>query len=400
MKINLLTDIFIRALGLLRLFITPYLLTTSEYGNLGFVSAIFIYASFADLGLLRQFEVSSAMKIENLRSELHLLFRKLIPRLFLSAILLSTLMYFKTNSSALFLWTFLYVFIFNFDSLVQTILRHQKKYSQLAFLLALQAVTLTALLAPFIIYGQVTGAIAIQTLTPLLSIFLGIHFLEIFKVEQHTEAPWAKGWGTQISFWLFSGQVLMMAWVTADRFFLMHFLSAHEMGLWNLGAMAGAVLVGVGNTIGNLQIPHWKKVENYRADILPLKHILFLSALWFGGIVSLMITTKWILPKYQDGLSWNMIWLTVNFVIAIVFIIDAFERTQRLDLQKARTWFFVKLYSLLLGVTLAAVSTFFFSEPRTWCIVGFLSSSFTLVFTSLRKYFFNSRKAQHAPISE
>ena len=384
MRTNLLTDLLIRALGLVRLLITPLILSTTEYGELGLISAIFLYANFADLGLQVHFEIISSMEPQNIKKELNSLFKKLIPRLIFSGLILSAIVYYEFHSRSLALWSLVFVFTLNIDTLFQIILRQQKIYQRLALSLFLQALFLTALLAPAALYFRLSGILALQALAPLLSIILNVtaikSLLKTTSLENPNRQNQAKAdhqqWNAQMTFWLLLGQVELMIWITADRFFLSKTITMSELGLWNLGNMAGSILLGFANTWGTLKLPLWKKEQQKLFDP---KFFLIFSGIYLAGVLGLFLSTHFVLIKYRSGLNWNLLWLTITYFISLVFILDAYTRSQTNSYIEARAWFIQKLLSLISGALTAWIAyQIFSSDARIALCFGVMISCMTI----------------------
>jgi hypothetical protein len=389
MRTNLLTDLLIRGFGVLRLFITPLILSTTEYGELGLISALFLYANFADLGLQVHYEVISSMRPEEIKSELRMLLTKLIPRLSLSAGVLAVIVFFEFHSYALSFWSFIYVFTLNIDTLFQIILRQQKIYERLAFSLFLQGLILTLLVGPFAWWLRVTGVIALQSLVPLISLFINFYAIKkyliptkVMPLQQDHSA-----WNSSITFWLLLGQVQMMIWITIDRLFLAKFIPLNDLGLWNLGNMAGSVLLGYANTWGTLKLPIWKKESS--KNLFEKKFLLSFLGMYMAGVIGLYFATHLILKKFLPGLGWNIIWLTVTFFISLIFITDAYFRSQIKNAADARSWFMKKCGAQLVG---ALVITFLFLlgvPAKSSLCLGVLSSCLIIsiaYFKRIQKY--------------
>jgi hypothetical protein len=382
MRANLLVDLLSRGLGVLRLLLTPLILLPEEYGSLGLLSALLIYASFGDLGLLRQFEISSAMRPETLRSELRALSWPLLRRVFLSAAALGAVVGLQLASPLLGLAAFVYVLTFNADTLVQIILRHQGLTRPLALTIFLQAFVITALLAPVATWGRVEGVIWLQALAPLISLLIGYKWIGFSSSPAPSQTTSIQNWGGELAWWLLAGQALIMIWITADRLVLSRFLSPHELGLWNLGAMAGSVPLGVGNTWGTLKLPTWKRHPERFSLRQPL---VFLVALWAAGSIGLILVTTTLLHKYRDGLSWNVLWLAACSGLALVFICDSYVRARIQTSREAKRWFFEKTAALLTGCAGAALLVPLELDPRWWVIGGISAASSIVLLLSWLK---------------
>ena len=390
MRNNLIADLFIRAFGLVRLFITPLILNTTEYGEMGLMSAIFLYANFADLGLQIHYEVMSTMDPAHIQNELKVLFKQLIPRLFLSGIVLSIILYLQFSSIMLSLWCFIYVFTMNIDTLYMIIMRQQKSYNRLALSTLLQAIFLTILVAPLAFWFRAPGVIALQALVPIISIIIGIktvnHLVKtnaaarnIIVEEQH--------FNNHMTIYLFMGQILMMVWITADRFFLSKTIIMSELGLWNLGNMAGSILIGYANTWATLKFPLWKR-ENHK--VLDKKFILSLMGIYTAGVIGLILATSYILKKYLPGIKWNILWLTTTFFVCFIFIFDTFARSQMQDNKDAKKWLIQKFVAILVGSIASSLLYYMRIDPRLALICGtFLSALVIYFFTFNRVHFYN-----------
>jgi hypothetical protein len=184
MQTNLITDLIIRLFGVIRLLITPIILSTTEYGELGLISAIFLYANFADLGLQIHYEIKASMEPEYIISELKMLLLKLLPRLVISGIILSIATYLRFTSISLALYAFIFVITLNIDTLFQILLRQQKLYKSLALATFLQAFILTLLIGPMAHLHQVKGIMLLTALVPLISI--AISFQTIYKLIKNS----------------------------------------------------------------------------------------------------------------------------------------------------------------------------------------------------------------------
>lgn len=378
MRANILADLLARALGLVRIFLTPFILLPAEYGQLGLASAMLLYVSFADLGLLRQFEISSSMRPETLRAELRTLFRKLFPRLALSAVVLGAVLGLEFSSWTMAGIAVLTVFSFNLDALAQMILRHQNKQYRLAFIVFFQAMVTTALLAPIAFQWRAPGLLLLQGAAPLLSFALARMGWRSTKTT-HEPAPWAEAWGSSMALWLLLGQVLMMIWITLDRLLLSRTLSADELGFWNLGSMMTGVLLGISNTWGTLRMRLWK---NHPEGLFTPMFWGLLFLLWIGGVASLFGFTQWFAPKYQEGRLWNLAWFSVNVGMGLVFVFDAFVRARLRQQNDARQWFLIKGIAILCGMIAAGLCFVFGLDPRASAILGISASVLLLLIIS------------------
>ncbi len=380
MQTNLITDLIIRLFGVIRLLITPIILSTAEYGELGLISAIFLYANFADLGLQIHYEIKASMEPEYIISELKMLLLKLLPRLVISGIILSIATYLRFTSISLALYAFIFVITLNIDTLFQILLRQQKLYKSLALATFLQAFILTLLIGPMAHLHQVKGIMLLTALVPLISI--AISFQTIYKLIKNTkqeklnELQFANSnLDTHMTFYLFIGQILMMIWVTIDRLFLSHYLSSSELGLWNLGNMAGAILLGYANTWGTLKLPIWKKtIDNF----LDKKFFVSYIALYIAGLIGLKVVTTLILKKYAPGIVWNQSWLTVCFFIGFVFICDCFSRSQITNTNDAKIWTLKKAVSIFLGILTTPLFVLFKLNPKIALMIGIMISCLTI----------------------
>jgi hypothetical protein len=383
MRTNLIIDLIIRGLGLLRLFLAPLILTTSEYGSLGLVSAYFLYANFADLGLQIHYEVISSMEAGAINHEIKALLKKLFPRLVLSASILAFFIHQEFHSIFLTLCSLLFVVTQNIETLYQIILRQQKAYVPLAHAILSQAVFLTLLIAPAALLARIEGVILLQAMAPLISIFMARKAVKKLTQSELATSSQRPHYDNEMTTWLLLGQVLMMIWLTCDRFFLSRTISIAELGLWNLGNMAGAVLVGYANTWGTLKLSHWKKEKE---QLLNQKFLLGLSGIFLLGNLGLYLATKFFLKKYYIGLPWNLAWLFVMLLFSLVFIFDAFARSQMKTKKEARLWFFQKAGTQIMSAFIVfSLFKFIKLDPRLALCMGMISSFLLMAyFTSTR----------------
>jgi hypothetical protein len=278
------------------------------------------------------------------------------------------------------LYAFIFVITLNIDTLFQILLRQQKLYKSLALATFLQAFILTLLIGPMAHLHQVKGIMLLTALVPLISI--AISFQTIYKLIKNTkqeklnELQFANSnLDTHMTFYLFIGQILMMIWVTIDRLFLSHYLSSSELGLWNLGNMAGAILLGYANTWGTLKLPIWKKSNE---NFLDKKFFVSYIALYISGLIGLKVVTTLILKKYAPGIVWNQSWLTVCFFIGFVFICDCFSRSQITNTNDAKIWTLKKAVSIFLGILTTPLFVLFKLNPKIALMIGIMISCLTI----------------------
>ena len=371
----LIIEFIAKLFGVLRTTMNPYYLGPEQYGILGALSVYLSFSAFSDLGVLKEFESQLIHVADTFEETCRQTIRRLFWRITSFSVFVFLILQF-TYSLSIAIAIAVYVFFFSLECLLQIIARVRKKYKILTYYLLLQASALTMgtwWVAP---RWGVLGLMSMQACIMILGFFvLFMAFRDIgfhkFKLRKDSHSSSLKGAG-QSSIWFLLGQVCVVLWLSADRFFLVHLIAPRLMGFWALGTVPVAFMVSMVNTLGMYRMVDWAKGK--RRYLTESELALFTVSVGFGAFVFYFLVQHF-LPLYFPTIGWNLRWINVNLGVSLIVYYDAYRRSMmesQISLQ-SQQWFWTKI-----KITCVSLLAFFFLasthlDRREVIILGFHS---------------------------